>query len=145
MSYLAGYRPADDEAEKASGSYLMSMMAMAVGVALPIVNLIATLIFYLGNRRSTYFVRWHCTQALVSQLSMLPINSFLVGWTLSIFLTDRVVTNGFVAYVLVASALNMIELFMTGRSAVMTRRGEHVSWYFYGPLTDLLCAPDRDA
>jgi uncharacterized Tic20 family protein len=141
MTELSDYKPAEDEAEKASGSYLMSMMAMAVGIALPIVNLIATLIFFIGNRRSTYFVRWHCTQALISQLSMLPVNSVVVGWSLSILLTDRMVTNAFVAYVMVAAVLNSMELVMTVRSAIRTRRGEHVSWYFYGPLTDKLCPP----
>lgn len=135
------YVPAEDEAEKASSSYLMSMMAMAVGVALPIVNLIATLIFYLGNRRATYFVRWHCTQALLSQASMVPVNSVGIGWALAILLTDRVVTNAFIAYVLAALLINAMELVMTIRSAILTRRGQHVSWFFYGPLTDRLCSP----
>lgn len=134
--------PSEEDAEKASSSYLMSMMAIAVGIALPLVNLIATLIFYLGNRRSTYFVRWHCTQALVSQLSLLPINSVGMGWTLSIVFSDQVLTDAYVAYLLTAVGFNLLELLMTARTAILTRRGRHVSWFFYGPLTDLLC---RDA
>ena len=64
------YQPLDHELEAASNSYLMSLVAIIVGVPLPIINLFATLIFYLGNRRSAYFIRWHCTQALLSQASL---------------------------------------------------------------------------
>ena len=83
------YEPGEHEAEAASNSYLMSLIAIIVGLPLPIINLIATLIFYIGNRKGTYFVRWHCTQALLSQLSMLFINSFGFWWTISIIFTDE--------------------------------------------------------
>lgn len=43
------YQPSEDEAEKASNSYLMSLVALIVGLPLPIVNLLATLVFYLGK------------------------------------------------------------------------------------------------
>ena len=69
------YTPGEHEAEKASNSYLMSLIAVIAGLPLPIVNLLATLIFFLGNRKGSYFVRWHCTQALVSQASLLVMNS----------------------------------------------------------------------
>ena len=46
-----GYIPGDHEAEKASNSYLMSLIAVIAGLPLPIINLIATVIFYLGNRK----------------------------------------------------------------------------------------------
>ena len=45
------YEPGEHEAEAASNSYLMSLIAIIVGLPLPIVNLIATFIFYLGNRK----------------------------------------------------------------------------------------------
>ena len=61
------YQPNESETEIASNSYLMSLIAIIVGLPLPIVNLIATFIFYLSNRKSTYFVRWHCTQAQIGR------------------------------------------------------------------------------
>ena len=36
------YEPTEHEAEKASNSYLMSLIALIVGLPLPIINLIAT-------------------------------------------------------------------------------------------------------
>ena len=53
------YQLSEEETESASNSYLMSLIAIIAGLPLPILNLLATFIFYLGNRKSTYFVRWH--------------------------------------------------------------------------------------
>ena len=39
------YEPSEHEAEKASNSYLMSLIAIIAGLPLPIINLLATLIF----------------------------------------------------------------------------------------------------
>jgi uncharacterized Tic20 family protein len=133
------YSPTDHEAEKASNSYLMSLVAAIAGLPLPIINLIATFIFYMGNRKGTYFVRWHCTQALLSQFSLLFMNSFGFWWTVSIIFSDAVVTNYYVAYVITVILFNLIEFIATIYTAIHTRKGEHVQWWFYGDLTNLIC------
>lgn len=133
------YEPGEHEAEKASNSYLMSLIALIVGLPLPIINLIATLIFYLGNRKGTYFVRWHCTQALLSQLSMLFINSFGFWWTISIVFTEEAITNKYIAYIIAAIIFNLSEFIATIYTAIQTRKGIHVQWWFYGNLTNLIC------
>ena len=133
------YEPGEHEAEKASNSYLMSLIAVIVGLPLPIINLIATLIFYLGNRSGTYFVRWHCTQALLSQLSLLFINSFGFWWTVSIIFTDEAITSKYIAYLIAAIIFNLTEFIATIYTAIQTRKGIHVEWWFYGNLTNLIC------
>jgi uncharacterized membrane protein len=133
------YEPGEHEAETASSSYLMSLIAIIVGLPLPIVNLIATLIFYLSNRKSTYFVRWHCTQALLSQLSMLFINSYGFGWTISIIFTDEAITSNYIAYIIAAIIFNLTEFIATIYTAIQTRKGIHVEWWFYGTFTNIIC------
>lgn len=133
------YEPSEHEAETASSSYLMSLIAIIVGLPLPIVNLIATLIFYLGNRKSTYFVRWHCTQALLSQVSMLFINSYGFWWTVSIIFTDETITSNYIAYIIAAIIFNLTEFIATIYTAIQTRKGIHVELWFYGTLTNIIC------
>ena len=133
------YEPSEHEAEKASNSYLMSFIALIAGLPLPIINLIATLIFYMGNRNGTYYVRWHCTQALLSQLSMLFINSFGFWWTVSIIFTDETITSKYIAYIITVLIFNMTEFIATIYTAIQTRKGIHVEWWFYGNLTNLIC------
>ncbi len=133
------YAPAESETEKASNSYLMSLVALMAGLPLPIINLVATFIFYAGNRNGTYFVRWHCTQALLSQISLLLINSYAFWWTISVIFYDRVVTNEYIAYIIAVLLFNLVEFIATIYSAVSTRKGIHVQWWFYGSLTNLIC------
>jgi uncharacterized Tic20 family protein len=133
------YRPDDHESEKASNSYLMSLIAVMVGLPLPIINLIATFIFWISNRKATYFVRWHCTQALLSQASLLFINSAAFWWTISIIFTNKEVDNSFISYIITVVLFNLVEFIATIYTAIQTRKGVHVEWWIYGDLSHLLC------
>jgi uncharacterized membrane protein len=135
------YKPSEHESESASNSYLMSLVAIIVGLPLPIVNLAATLGFYLANRKSTHFVRWHCIQALLSQLSILFINSFGFWWTISILFTDEIITSKYIAYIITMLIFNLTEFIITIYTAIQTRKGIHIEWWFYGSLTNIICKP----
>ena len=53
-----------NEYEKASNAYLMAIVAVVAGLPIPIINLIASVGFYMGHRKSSYFIRWHSIQAI---------------------------------------------------------------------------------
>ena len=132
------YNPREDELEKASNSYLMSLIFIVVGLPIPIINLFATFLFLLGNRRSSYFVRWHCTQALLSQLSMLFINSVGFWWTVSLVFENESITKGYILYIVIVLFVNLIEFITTIYSAIQIRKGIHIEWLFYGSITNIL-------
>lgn len=129
----------EGEAEKASNAYLMSLIAIIAGLPLPIVNLIATVIFYLGNRKGTYFIRWHCLQALLSQLSLLFANSYGFWWTIYIIFGSEHISNTYFAYIITLIIFNVVEFVSTIYTAVQTRKGKHVRWFLYADVSDLLC------
>lgn len=133
------YTPSEHESEKASNSYLMSLIAVVAGLPLPIINLIATLIFYMGNRKGTYFVRWHCTQALLSQFSMLFANSYGFWWTVSVMFSSETISSKYIAYMITLVLFNLTEFIATIYTAIQTRKGKHVEWWFYGGLTNFIC------
>jgi uncharacterized Tic20 family protein len=133
------YQPGEHEAESASNSYLMSLVAVMAGLPLPIVNLLATFFFFVANRKKTFFVRWHCTQALLSQLSLFFMNSVGFWWTISIMFFDKSVTNNYIGYMIVIFFFNVAEFIATIYTAVKTRNGKHVEWFFYGDLTNMIC------
>ena len=132
------YPPPEHEAERASNSYLMSLVVIMVGLPLPIVNVIGSGIYFLSNRRSAYFVRWHCAQSLLAQLFTLPVNAAALYWTIAVVFDRASLTNDYVAYVITVIVFNLIEFIATMVAAIRTRRGHHVSWWFFGPLTDTL-------
>ncbi|WP_186757256.1 DUF4870 domain-containing protein [Echinicola salinicaeni] len=133
------YKPGEHEAEKASNSYLMSLIALIAGLPLPIINLLATLIFFLGNRKGTYFVRWHCTQALLSQFSLFFMNTAGFWWTIAILFKDSTVNNIYIAYIFTLVIFNLTEFIATIYSAIQVRKGVHLHWWFYGGLTSAIC------
>lgn len=133
------YVPFDSENEKASQGYLMSLVAIMVGLPLPIFNLVATGLFFLGNRKGTFFVRWHCTQALLSQVLVVIMNSAGFTWTLSIIFGKISLTNQYIAYIITIILFNIFEFCATIFAAVQTRKGKHVEFWFFGPLTNLVC------
>jgi len=132
------YKPDEYEAERASNSYLMSVVALMAGLPLPVINLIATLMFFFGNRRSTYFVRWHCTQALLAQAITLVMNAAGVYWTLSILFGDNHISNPYIAYIITIILFNILEFVATMYAAIRTRKSKHVVWWLFGPLTESL-------
>jgi uncharacterized Tic20 family protein len=135
---IAAYRPQEFECERASNSYLMSVVTIMVGAPLPIINLLATVFFYFGNRRSTPYVKWHCTQALLSQFTIFLMNSVAFTWTLSIVFEYRSITDSYIAYIITVLCFNVFEFIITVHAAIMVRKGKHQEWWLWGPLTNML-------
>lgn len=135
------YKPTEHENEKASNSYLMSLVALIAGLPLPIINLLATLFFFIANRKGTYFVRWHCTQTLLSQFALLGVNSVSFWWTISILFSGEKVSNEYFAYVFTVIVFNLLEVISTIYAAIQTRKGKHVEFLFFGGMTNLICRP----
>jgi uncharacterized membrane protein len=144
MSNPLPYIPNEMELEKASNGYLMSLIAVIAGMPLPIINLFATLLFYFGNRKSTWFVRWHCTQTLLSQITVLIMNSVGFSWSMQILFGKLIVTNSYIGYMITILLFNLGEFIVTVAMAVRTRKGQHIELWFWGPLTNVLCPPPRE-
>lgn len=138
-----GHIPTEEEMEKSSNAYLMSLLAFMVGMPLPIINLLASLMFYMGNRRATWFVRWHCTQTLLAQLTILCINSVGFTWTMQIIFGDVMVTNDYVGYIITLVLFNLFEFATTMYAAIQVRKGAIVHFWFWGTLATMICPPPR--
>jgi uncharacterized membrane protein len=136
MSRITFEHISEGDREKASNSYVMSVVAIVAGLPLPIVNLIATLIFFLGNRRSSPFVRWHCTQALLSQAVLFLLNTRGFWWTISILFWDEPISNEYIGYMIGIGVLNLVEFFATIVAAVQVRKGKHLRLWLFADLTD---------
>ncbi len=134
----------ESELEKASNSYLMSLLAMFVGLPIPILNLVATLIFFYGNRKASPFVRWHCTQALVTQVSLFFFNTVSFWWTIGIFTGEFDLSNYYFSYLIIVIVINASEIIQTLITAIQIRKRNNVRWYFYAPLVDAILKNNGD-
>ncbi|MGC6414815.1 MAG: hypothetical protein ACON5K_08960 [Bacteroidia bacterium] len=115
----------------------MSIVAIAVGLPIPIINLVATFIFFLAQRKATYFVRWHSVQALLSQMSLLILNSKAWYWTYDVVFTgESAINNEYVAYLIAVVLINLVEFFATLYAASKVRKGIDIRFWFFSDLTD---------
>ena len=128
------------ELEGASNSYLMSVVFLTFALPLPLINLIATFVFYHANKKNSYFIKWHSIQALLSQASLFIINTMLFVWAVLLLFKVLTINNYFVSLGINVLLFNIWDFISTIYSAIKTRKGIHVKWFFYGLLTDKICS-----
>jgi uncharacterized Tic20 family protein len=128
------------EKEDAMGSYLMMFAAFAVGLPLPIINLIAAFVYYILNRKKSRFIKFHCLQSLLSQLPTTVLNAVLLFWTIRLFIfkIDNIDTafgnNTYFGYIIVVVIANLIYIIFSIVGAVKANKGQFYYFVFFGPL-----------
>lgn len=138
------------EYEPAANAYLMAIAGVASGLPLPVVNTIASLIYFLAKRNATYFVRWHSTQALLAQFAVMPFNSILLAWTIRLFITNGEFKHGSVhitkdvpqlywAYLILIIILNIFEFIAVISASSDLNKGKNVRFFGIAKITDVLC------
>src|ERR1044071_1130098 len=101
------------EKEDAMGAYLMMFAAIGAGLPLPIINLIAAIIYYYINKSSSRFVKFHSYQALIATIPTTLINAGAMFWILHIVFGDWHVTANFKGYI-VATVIANLAYFVIG-------------------------------
>lgn len=123
------------EKEDAMGAYLMMFAAVGVGLPLPVINLIASVIYFVINKKKSRFVRFHSYQSLLSQLPTSVVNGVGVFWTLQIFLFENfVITDQFKGYILMAVLLNILYFVFSIVGAIQARAGKMYYFLFFGKM-----------
>lgn len=122
------------EKEDAMGAYFMMFAALASSLPLPVINLIAAIIYYYVNRKRSRFVHFHCLQSLLSQLPTTLFNWGLLFWVLQIYLFHNYqVTNYYYAYLFFTVAANLIYIVFSLVAAMKARKGIFFYFLFFGP------------
>ncbi|WP_258102640.1 DUF4870 domain-containing protein [Marinoscillum sp. MHG1-6] len=135
------------EREDAMGAYLMMFAALAAGLPLPIINLIAAIIYYFLNRAKSRFVKFHSLQSLLSQIPTTLLNAGLVFWTFRIifkngsFNDSDIFIEGFASvseaywgYLWVVVGANLLYVIFSIIGAIKARQGRYYYFLFFGKL-----------
>jgi hypothetical protein len=155
-----------NEYEQASRSYLMAVVAVIAGLPFPIINLFASIGYYLAHRKSSYFIRWHCIQATIGQALLIPFNSVAVAWTLGVIFGGRGffgiteipkryfadnasifddysgATLYYWLYITFIVLLNVTEFIVVIYTSSRVKKGENIRWFGIAQLTDKLCSKE---
>jgi uncharacterized membrane protein len=123
------------EKEDAMGAYLMMFAAVAIGLPLPIINLIASIIYYFLNRKKSRFIHFHSLQALLSNIPTTLINWVAVIWGVTIFFReDWVITPEFWAYVIFAGVCTFLYFIISIIAAYRARQGKMYYLLLFGKI-----------
>ncbi len=123
------------EKEDAMGAYLMMFAAVAIGLPLPIINLIAAIIYYYINRKKSRFIHFHSLQSLLSQIPTTIINWVLVVWGVAILLRENwKLTPEFWGYAIFAGTCTLLYLIVSLIGAYRARQGKMYYFLLFGKI-----------
>ncbi|MFC2130655.1 DUF4870 domain-containing protein [Bacteroidota bacterium] len=120
------------EREDAMGAYLMMFAAIGAGLPLPVINLIAAIIYYFMNRHKSLFVRFHVLQSLLSQIPTSLINAIAVFWGVRILFFGVEFTDLYKGYLVLVALANLVYFIFSIIAAVKARRGKFYYFIFFG-------------
>ncbi len=118
------------EKDDAMGAYLMMFAALGVGLPLPVLNLVAALIYYFLNRKTSDFVGFHALQSLLSQIPVTLFNLAVVIWLVRIVVTDLVFPTPFFVLLAAMGLANIVYISFSIVAMVRARKG----LFYYMPV-----------
>jgi len=120
--------------EDAMGAYFMMFATAAMGLPLPILNMVAAIIYYFVNREKGRFVQFHTLQSLYSQIPVTLLNSGLVAWTIVNFVKDFDFSSIYWGYLVMTAAANLVYFIFSIVGAVKARKGIFYYFVFFGKI-----------
>ncbi len=120
--------------EDAMGAYLMMFATAALGLPLPILNLVAAMVYYFVNRDKGKFVQFHTLQSLYSQIPVTLLNSGLVAWVIVNLVKDFDFSSLFWGYLIMTGVADLIYFIFSIVGAVRARKGLFYYFLFFGKI-----------
>jgi uncharacterized Tic20 family protein len=122
------------EKEDAMGAYFMMFASAAIGLPLPIINIVAAIIYYYTNRDKGRFVQFNTLQSLYSQFPVSLLNIGLFIWTIRNFVYDIDFSPLFWGYLAMVAVFNIIYLIFSIIGALKANKGVLYYFLFFGKL-----------
>ena len=122
------------EREDAMGAYLMMFAAVGVGAPLPLVSMIASIIYFYINKKSSDFVAFHSFQSLITQIPITIINASAVVWLVMLFKRDFSGPGDFFNFLIFVGIMNLFYFIFSIVGAVLARKGRFYYFLFFGRI-----------
>jgi uncharacterized membrane protein len=123
------------EREDAMAAYLMMFASLAIGLPIPLVNLVASVIYFLVNRKSSLFVAFHSLQALLTHIPVVLLNAGLVGWLVVNLVLKAEFLPGFFWYMFFTILTNLAYIVWSIVALIRAHKGR----FIYMPLVGRFC------
>jgi uncharacterized membrane protein len=118
------------ERDDAMGAYLMMFASLAIGLPIPLLNLIASLIYFLVNKKTSQFVAFHALQALLSHIPVVLLNAGVVAWLITNLATHAASWAWFLWYMTFTILVNLTYIVWSIVALIHASKGR----FFYMPV-----------
>ncbi|MGM0635097.1 MAG: DUF4870 domain-containing protein [Bacteroidota bacterium] len=125
-----------DETEKASNAYLVSIVVLSIGFPILFLGVFASLLYFLLTLKDSKFVKWHCHQALFSQIFLLLFNVPLYILIIKSIVQEQIAFAYFWHYLVLVLLINLIDFGFSIVTIVELRKGNNVRWFGLSKLVD---------
>ena len=115
------------ERDDAMGAYLMMFASLALGLPLPFLGIIASIIYYGINRMRSRFVAFHSLQALLAHIPVALLNGALVVWLIVALVSDKGLHSPFWISLVLVLLANLAYLVLSVIALRRAARG--LLWY----------------
>ena len=122
------------EREDAMGAYLMMFASWGLGFPLPMLGLLAAVIYFFINKKTSRFVAFHALQSLLTQIPISIMNAWLVLWLIRNLFFSHDFTPVFFTYIPFAMVWNLVYVIASIYACVRARKGRFVYFLLFGRL-----------
>ncbi len=127
------------EREDAMGGYFMMFASIGVGLPIPLLNIIASIIYYYINKKNGKFVQFHTLQALLSHIPVAILNAVCVIWGILIFMGDYHFTEILKGLLVMTLIANLTYFTFSIIAAVKANKGLFYYFWYFGKLSYIVC------
>ena len=123
--------------EQSMASYMMMFFSMAAGLPLPIINLIASFVYYSFTKKKGHFVHFHALQSLMSQIPLTLLNAYAVIQTAILVFSASTLpsfSDFFIGYLITVGIFNLIYIIFSAIAAVKAYKGRMYYFIFFGRI-----------
>ncbi len=118
------------EKDDAMAAYLMMFASWAIGLPLPLINLVASLVYFFINRRTSKFVAFHALQSLMFHIPVVCLNTGAVAWLIVLLASGFHAIGFFLIYLVFVAMVNILYIVLSIIALLWAHRGR----FYYMPL-----------
>ncbi|MFB6257612.1 MAG: DUF4870 domain-containing protein [Flavobacteriales bacterium] len=122
------------ERDDAMGAYLMMFAVLGAGLPLPLLNLLAAIIYYFVHKDKPRFVRYHTLHSLFAQIPVTLLNAGLILWVVYGFVYGANFDKVFFGYMGAVFFADLLYFIFSLIAAFKARQGRFYYFVFFGRL-----------
>ena len=124
----------EKEKDDALGAYLMMFAAWGAGLPLPLLNLIAAVIYFFVNKSKSRFVAYHSFQSLLTQIPISILNAGVIFWVIRSFIKKSKFTQEFFIFLIFVVVWNLVYVVLSLVACSRARKGRFYYMLFFGRI-----------